>query len=150
MSKSRPPVAPDNLAQLLMRRFYWVDESLQNAIRAKGWPHISRAQSMVFVNLGEGIRRPTEIAARVGVTRQAMHQTLAELVEHGLLRLVPDPDDRRAKLVEYTELGARLGMDAILALQSIESELAARLGDDTVIALKGALQRDWGEVPGIL
>jgi DNA-binding MarR family transcriptional regulator len=147
MSRTRPAAIPDNLAQLLMRRFYWVDESLQNAIRAKGWPQISRAQSMVFVNLGEGIRRPTEIAARVGVTRQAMHQTLAELVELGLLRLVPDPDDRRAKLVEYTDLGARLGLDALEALHAIEAELATRLGNDTVSALKLALQQDWGEVP---
>jgi DNA-binding MarR family transcriptional regulator len=149
MSGQAGALSPDNLAQLLVRRFYWVDEALQKAIRAKGWPQVSRAQSLVFVNLGEGVRRPSDIAARVGVTRQAMHQTLAELVEMGFLRLVADPDDRRAKIVEHTELGARLGVDALAALRSIETELAARIGEESVAGLKVALQKDWGAVPDL-
>lgn len=133
-----------NLAQLFMRAFYWADESLQNIISAKGWPAITRAQSLVFVNIGEGVTRPSEIAARVGVTRQAIHQTLNELIELGYLRLEPDPGDKRAKVIRYTEDGARLGLDALAALKDVEEELAKRLGHGTVLGLRQALSAPWG------
>lgn len=137
-----------NLAQLFMRAFYWADESLQNLIRAKGWPAITRAQSLVFVNIGEGVTRPSEIATRVGVTRQAIHQTINELIEMGFLRLEPDPTDKRAKVIQYTEQGARLGLDALAALRSIEEELARRLGQGTVLGLRQTLAAQWGSPVG--
>lgn len=134
-----------NLAQLLMRAFYWADESLQNLISAKGWPAITRAQSLVFVNIGEGVTRPSEIATRIGVTRQAIHQTINELIELGYLKLEPDPNDKRAKVIRYTEQGARLGMDALVALRNVEEELGRRLGVETVKGLRAALTQSWGE-----
>lgn len=145
MSKPLFDKADTNLAQLFMRAFYWADEGLQNALKQKGWPSITRAQSLVFVNIGEGVTRPSEIAARVGVTRQAIHQTINELVELGFLRLEPDPRDRRAKVVVYTEAGARIGRDAVEALRQVEDVLANRIGAERVQALRDALSQEWGE-----
>lgn len=145
MSKPLFDNADTNLAQLFMRAFYWADEGLQNALKRKGWPSITRAQSMVFVNIGEGVTRPSEIATRVGVTRQAIHQTINELVALGFLTLEPDPRDRRAKVVRYTETGARIGRDAVEALQQIEQALAERIGPEHVKALRQALTLEWGE-----
>lgn len=137
-----------NLAQLFMRAFYWADEGLQNLISAKGWPAITRAQSLVFVNIGEGVTRPSEIATRIGVTRQAIHQTLNELVDLGYLKLEPDPTDKRAKVIRYTDKGARLGLDALVALKEVEDELARRIGHATVLGLRQALAVPWGEPVG--
>lgn len=134
-----------NLAQLLMRAFYWVDEGLQNTIRAKGWPEISRAQSMIFVNIGEGVTRSSEIASRLGVTRQAVHQTINELVLMGLVELKPDPKDKRAKKVELTEKGLVLARDALVALEACEKVLARRLGEEQVKKMREALSEDWGD-----
>lgn len=133
-----------NLAQLFMRAFYWADESLQNLLSAKGWPSITRAQSLVFVNIGEGVTRPSEIAARIGVTRQAIHQTLNELIELGYLELEPDPSDKRAKVIRYTDKGARLGMDALAALKVVEEELSKRIGKPAIDAMRQALVASWG------
>ncbi|MCG8672208.1 MAG: MarR family transcriptional regulator [Pseudomonadales bacterium] len=138
------PVKETNLAQLLMRAFYWADEGLQNYLQSKGWPEITRAQSLVFVNIGEGIKRPSEIASKVGVTRQAIHQTINELVDAGFVRLEPDPKDRRAKVVQYTELGEKIGLEAIKGLAYVEDALANRIGSDVVQALRSGLIRDWG------
>lgn len=137
-----------NIAQLFMRAFYWADESLQNLISAKGWPAITRAQSLVFVNIGEGVTRPSDIAARIGVTRQAIHQTLNELIEMGYLRLEPDATDKRAKVIRYTEKGARLGLDALAALKDVEAELAKRIGRGTMLSLRQALTAPWGPPVG--
>lgn len=133
-----------NLAQLLMRAFYWADEGLQNYLQSKGWPEITRAQSLVFVNIGEGVTRPSEIASKVGVTRQAIHQTINELVEAGFVVLDADPRDRRAKVVRYTERGEKIGRDAIQGLRKVEEILAQRIGSDAVKALRSALTQDWG------
>ncbi|MCG8314969.1 MAG: MarR family winged helix-turn-helix transcriptional regulator [Pseudomonadales bacterium] len=134
-----------NLAQLLMRAFYWADEGLQNHLQSKGWPAITRAQSLIFVNIGEGVTRPSEIASRVGVTRQAIHQTINELIDEGFVVLEPDPSDRRAKVVRYTKLGEKIGLDAIQGLQRVEKALAEKIGAETVKALRGALVEDWGK-----
>ncbi len=137
-----------NLAQLFMRAFYWADEGLQNLLSAKGWPSITRAQSLVFVNIGEGVTRPSEIATRIGVTRQAIHQTLNELIELGYLELEPDPTDKRAKVIRYTEKGGRLGLDALAALKVVEEELAKRIGKAAMDAMRQALVMPWGEAVG--
>ena len=134
-----------NLAQLFMRAFYWADEGLQNALKKQGWPSITRAQSLVFVNIGEGVTRPSEIASRVGVTRQAIHQTINEMVELGYLTLQPDPTDRRAKVVVYTEKGKEVGGATVGALKDIESSLSNRIGNDRVVALREALAQEWGD-----
>ena len=139
-----------NLAQLLMRAFYWVDEGLQNILRENGWSDITRAQSLVFVNVGEGVTRPSEIASRVGVTRQAVHQTINELINMDLVDLQPDPHDRRAKVVTYTERGSAIGKDAVAALREIEGQLIGRIGDDRVGFLRDALAQDWGASVGML
>lgn len=133
-----------NLAQLFMRAFYWADEGLQNYLQSQGWPEITRAQSLVFVNIGEGITRPSDIAAKVGVTRQAIHQTVNELVQAGFVQLEPDPRDRRAKVLRFTEQGARIGLDALKGLQAVEKLLAERIGGDAVKALRLALNQPWG------
>ena len=133
-----------NLAQLFMRAFYWADEGLQNALKKQGWPSITRAQSLVFVNISEGVTRPSEIASRVGVTRQAIHQTINEMVELGYLTLQADPTDRRAKVVVYTEKGKDVGGATVSALQEIESSLSNRIGTERVVALREALAQEWG------
>ena len=145
MSKPLFDPADTNLAQLFMRAFYWADEGLQNALKQKGWPTITRAQSLVFVNIGEGVTRPSDIASRVGVTRQAIHQTINELVEMGFLKLEPDPRDRRAKVVVFTETGAKIGGDEVDALQQIEQSLSSRIGGERVLALREALTQEWGD-----
>ena len=144
MSEVRQNSTDTNLAQLFMRAFYWADEGLQNALKKGGWPSITRAQSLVFVNIAEGVTRPSEIAARVGVTRQAIHQTINEMVDLGYLTLEPDPKDRRAKVVVYTEKGHLVGGTAAQALRDIEHSLSNRIGDDRVDALREALAPEWG------
>ena len=126
MSEFGQSTIETNLAQLFMRAFYWADEGLQNALKKQGWPGITRAQSLVFVNISEGVTRPSEIASRVGVTRQAIHQTINEMVELGYLTLQPDPTDRRAKVVVYTEQGKEVGGATVSALREIESSLSNR------------------------
>ena len=134
-----------NLSQLFMRAFYWAEEGLQNTLKERGWDKITKAQSQVFISIGEGITRPSEIAARMGVTRQAIHQTINELIGLGYVSLEPDARDKRAKIVTYTAKGYDIGMNTVLGLSEIEAQLISRIGVNNVKALRDALCQNWGE-----
>ena len=41
------------------------------------------------------------MAENLGISRQAMSQFLAEMAENKLVELVPDPADRRARIVQF-------------------------------------------------
>jgi DNA-binding MarR family transcriptional regulator len=135
---------PVNLGQLLLRAFRWFDESLIAALHAAGWPELTRAHSLVFAQLDPGGTRTAEIARRAGISRQAVHQTVQELQRLGLVRLVPDPTNRSAKLVVATDRGRDSIGVAKTTLAKLEGELAQRLGRDQVQALRQALEADWG------
>ena len=137
-----------NLGQLLLRAFRWFDEGLIGALHAAGWPELTRAHSLVFAHLDPGGARTAEIARRAGVSRQAVHQTVQELQRLGLVRLVPDPTNRSAKLVVPTDRGRDSIRVAKATLTDLEGELAQRLGRDQVRALRQALEADWGPTIG--
>lgn len=79
------------------------------------------------------------IAAKVGVTKQAVSKVVAELAEAGVVEVVPDPDDARARLVRFTPRGADAIAHGLGVLAAIERELAREVGADTLRALHGAL-----------
>ena len=135
-----------NLGQLLLRAFRWFDESLVSALHAAGWPEVTRAHSLVFAQLGPAGTRTAEIARRAGVSRQAVHQTVRELQQLGLVELVPDPVNRSAKLVVATDRGRESTQVALATLAALEVELTHRLGRRRVQALREALEADWGPI----
>lgn len=134
-----------NLAQLIIRAFYWMDEGLQQNLRKAGGPEVSHAQSMVILVIGEGVRRPSQIAERLGISRQAVHQSLRELVSMGLVELVADQEDKRAKVVKLSKTGMPKHLVAADILEKLEVALGARIGKRKVKQLREALESDWGE-----
>lgn len=136
----------DFLMRGLLHCYYWCDEGLQNSLKIAGLPALSRTKSMIMVNIADGITRPSDLARNIGITRQAIQQTLVEMEQGGLITLVPDPTDGRAKIIKFSRRGAGLGKAAFDAMDAIESELARRLGSKALSALKEVLFRDWGPV----
>lgn len=131
----------------LLHAYYWADESLQNLLHEGGWPTLPRTQSMIMVNVANGVTRPAELARRLGVSRQAIQQTLAEMESIALLQLVRDPDDARAKIVQFSPRGASIQRAAFKAIRAVDDELEKRLGPRDFAALKRVLlERDWGPV----
>ena len=137
----------DFLMRGLLHAYYWTDESLQNLLRAEGWPTLPRTQSMIMVNVADGCTRPSELARRLGITRQAIQQTIAEMESMGLVQLSSDPDDARAKIVELSPKGASIQRAALRAIRALDSELERRLGKREFDILKRVLlEKDWGPV----
>jgi DNA-binding MarR family transcriptional regulator len=145
---AEPPVdehAPSHLILELLTAFYWFDEGLQNHLRARGWPEVTRPQSMLMCNLAQGLTRPSDIARRLGVSRQAVHTTLAQMTAKGILALADDPQDRRVKVVQLTPMGEGMKRDAQAAMEVMVAELQRRIGARRLSQLRAGLLADWGD-----
>lgn len=87
----------------------------------------------------DGIR-PTELARLTDVSKQAVSQALAPLVEQGLVEYVDDPEDRRARMVRLTQRGGEAFVHALAALKELEEALAERVGAKKLAGLFEALK----------
>jgi DNA-binding MarR family transcriptional regulator len=80
------------------------------------------------------------LAKRAQMTKQAMAELVSHLETHGYVVRVPDPADRRAKLVLPTERGNEVVAIAQALVPEIESWVSRILGDDRVQALRDDLE----------
>jgi DNA-binding MarR family transcriptional regulator len=81
------------------------------------------------------------MAAQAGITRQSMGEVIRDMVRLGMLEMKPDPADKRAKLVTWTEKGlanAQEGYEYILALEDRFSE---EFGAEEYQRVRDALER---------
>lgn len=83
--------------------------------------------------------RSSELARRLGVSKQAVGQLVAELEAMGVVERRPDPDDGRAKRVCFTDRGMRSLLNGLDHLRGVEEELAAAVGAETMASLHDAL-----------
>jgi DNA-binding MarR family transcriptional regulator len=129
----------------LLQAFYWMDESIQNHIRTAGLPPITRTQSLIMTNVSCGVTRPAELARRIGISRQAVQQLIADMTKRKLLVLKPDPADARAKVVHYHPRGQEIGRITMMALERIDAVIEERVGRRALLELRRALlNSDWG------
>ena len=139
---------PEVLMRGLLRAYYWMDESMQNGLIQAGFRPRTRTQTMILVNVSNGVTRAAELARVLGVSRQAIQQQINELETEDLVTQIPDPEDRRANRIVFSERGARFMNAALESLRQAEQVLASRLGQDSLRLLRNTLASDWGAVVG--
>lgn len=136
-----------NLARLLLEAFRWFDDALRARLASSGVPQLTTSESMVFPYLDENGTRPALLAKRLGITRQSTQSLVRGLIQKGMVELVDDPNDGRAKQVVLTKLGRRTVPIALATFAELETELASRIGDRKAKQLRTALEADWGRTP---
>jgi len=117
-----------------------MSEELMRELAARGHPDVRFAHGSVFQFLDDDGTRVSVLAERAHVSKQAMAQLVAHLEEHGYVERVPDPHDRRAKLVRATERGGEVFAIAQAMLASVDARLRQRLGDAKVEQLRTLLE----------
>lgn len=142
------PQPNEVLMRGLLRAYYWMDESLQNGLEAAGFRPRTRTQTMILINISNGVARAAELARVLGVSRQAIQQQINDLEQDGLVTQIPDPTDKRANRIVFSEKGAQLINAALETLREAEQVLAMRIGYDSLDQLRRALGSDWGGVVG--
>jgi len=86
--------------------------------------------------------RPTELAERTGMSKQAMNQLLQSLERWGYLHR-RKAKDGNATIVESTERGRAVWDQMVASLYQIEHEWREALGDEHFFLLKDMLAKVW-------
>lgn len=130
----------ESVGQLLMKVGRLVDERALEILRSDPRvPPVRPAHTKLFPHLSmEGIR-VTELAERLGVTKQAAQPLVADLVAWKVVELVPDPTDGRAKLVRWSTFGVQALQHGLTVLAQVEERLRARVGEPRWSELREAL-----------
>ena len=130
MSSAGPAQDPTLPLIALVRR---ADRALQaDMVRqavAAGYEHARMAHNWVFGTLPTQGARTSDLAAAAGITRQSMGEIVRELVDLGVVTMAPDPTDRRAKLVTYTEAGMRQVEKGSAHIARFDQRVRAELGE---------------------
>lgn len=129
-----------NTVVLLRNAFVALNDLVVVELAAAGHGAVRAAHGVVFQHLDETGTTVSALADRAQMTKQAMAELVQHLEQHGYVTRVPDPNDRRAKLVLPTERGREVVDVAQRLVPSIESRLADLLGAERTEQLRGDLQ----------
>lgn len=113
-----------------------------NAQQRPGTPTFREAHTRLLPHLLDpaGIRL-TDLARRLSITKQAVQPLVADLVAAGVVELVDDPDDARARRIVLTAFGAEAMNRGTEELLRIEAELSGAFGAREMKALGKLLTR---------
>lgn len=144
MSSRLPETAarrrPENLAVLLREPYRVGSERLVERFAERGHPQVRAPHGNVFPFLDSDGTRVSVLAERAQITKQSMAELVIHLERHGYVERVPDPADRRAKLVRSTDKGEELYAIARELVTEIEAEWTERLGEDRMRLLRELLE----------
>ena len=99
-------------------------------LRERGFDDFDRAYFAVFRYPGPQGARPTDVAAQVGMSKQALNYLLRELERLGYLEREQHPDDLRSKRIVLTQRGvAAVGVirDAVAETRDTYAASAAQV-----------------------
>ena len=130
---------PENLAVLLREPYRIGSQRLVHRFAARGHPEIRAPHGSVFPFLDDEGTRVSVLAERAQITKQSMAELVAHLERHGYVERVPDPTDRRAKLVRATARGQELYAIAREFVAELEAQWTKRLGARKMAQLRALL-----------
>lgn len=143
MPDNDPPQQNLNLKQLLLARNHWFAQEIMAGVRASNYAFITDGQSRLLAHMGGKPMRMTELARRLGISRQAVHKSVNELIRRGILELRDDPNRANARLVAYTPRGKELNRGGARIIEDIERRIAEAIGAKGLSDLKALLSKDW-------
>lgn len=138
MTSVRPPEQPPLVALL-----DWTARALHDRfladMAAAGHPQTSSASRLMGSLTADG-QRVTELADRLGITKQSVSQLVDDLEADGYVKRVPDPTDGRAKLVVFGPRGHEALPAAWRALHASDEHARQILGDPALNELRTSLE----------
>jgi len=126
--------------QLLFRASRLLDEqALARMPTEAGRPRMRRSHTALLPHIDLDGTRVTDLADRVGVSKQAISQLVDDLEAAGVVSREADPEDARAKRVVFTPRGRQGILEGLALLRAMEAELAAEVGARRMEELRATL-----------
>jgi DNA-binding MarR family transcriptional regulator len=123
-----PVSAPPLIGALLRMPLDTVRVRMLERLHEHGFTDLDAAHLNVLQYPGPQGSRPSELAARLRMSKQALNYVLGELERFGYLERQPDPDDLRSKRIVLTPRGLSIIPVLRDAVGEVEAEWAKQLG----------------------
>ena len=117
-----------DLGMLATRLLFGLQSELFRRSAEAGFDDLRPRHGAVTAYLDPDGLRQTDLTRLAGRNKQTIGAIVDELEEMGYVTRVPDPADRRAKLIMPTERGLRLTELADRIVAEIEAKYAAQVG----------------------
>lgn len=140
-TSSGSSVGPPLLGALMRMPVDEMRARMLAALHAQGFDDLIPAHMIVLRYPGPDGLRPVEIAARSGMSKQALNYLLGQLEDAGYLERVDDPDDRRSKRVRVTDRGYAAIEVMRAAVAEVEKEFRLAFGKEDLKVLRDLLTR---------
>lgn len=135
-SKHNAHKLSNNFSRLLIELAKDFERRALDKCHLRGHTKIRRSHSSLFSNLGFGAVRLTELADRAGITQQAMGKLVKEMERVGYVKRHVDETDKRAKIIQLTELGEQLVNDSMEIVDEITNDYVQAIGSREFESLK--------------
>src|SRR5436309_629594 len=133
------PFGPPLIGALLRIPWEDVQRHMLERLHERGFDDLDAAHLNVFQYPGPQGARPSELAARLRISKQALNYLLGELERLDYLERRPDPHDLRSKRVALTRRGTSAIRVIREAVGEVENAWAQQLGPKRFSQLRGLL-----------
>lgn len=118
----------------------WVRDRLYQGVVAAGFDDLNAAHVGLWRYPGLDGLRPSQLADRMGITKQSVNDLLGHLEHHGYLLRVPDSDDGRARVIRLTAKGRRLEQTIYAEAGAAQLRIEEILGPQRFAHLHSSLE----------
>jgi DNA-binding MarR family transcriptional regulator len=133
-------LGPPLIGALLRRPWEAVRRRMLERLHERGFDDLDTAHVNVLLYPGPQGSRPSELAARLGMSKQAVNYLLGELERRGYVERRADPDDLRSRRIALTRRGEEAGWVMRDAVTEVEREWETKLGRTRFAELRGLLR----------
>jgi DNA-binding MarR family transcriptional regulator len=132
--------APRYVGAMLRVVWQWVRDQMYAGVVAAGYDDLNAAHVGLWRYPGLDGLRPSQVADRVGITKQSVNDLLGHLEGHGYLARVPDSADGRGRVIRLTPKGRRLQQTIYAEAGAAQRQIAEILGPRRFAQLHSSLQ----------
>lgn len=134
-----PPGFEDNFGWLLAQCFRAHLSAIDRA--TADLPHGPRGYQVLAGAVNRSSRTQAELAKQLGVDRTVMVYLVDDLEKAGLVERLPDPSDRRSRVIRATEIGTAKLEEVEAAVRAAEAHLLSSLSEDEQTHLYAMLRQ---------
>ncbi|MBS1862620.1 MAG: MarR family transcriptional regulator [Actinobacteria bacterium] len=136
---SQEPFGPPLIGALLRIPWEAVQRHMLERLQESGFDDLDAAHLSIVRYPGPQGARPTDLAAQLGISKQALNHLLGGLERLGYLKREPDPADQRSKRIVLTSRGVAAAGVIREAVGEMEAAWAQQLGASRFAQLRELL-----------
>lgn len=129
------------VAALVLRAATQIVDRISAEMADRGYAAVRPAHGFAFVRIAAEDATVADVAAHLGVTKQAASQLVEQLVSLGYVVREPKPGDARAKLLRLTAAGRACTRAAEAAAAAEITAWREQVGAEEVHRLRRSLER---------